>query len=170
MKKFDFYLGFAADISFLALIVVVILTFLTSCGSKKEVTTTSTSSERVTRDRTEVNLPGVNLTVEWPLQDTLVIGDTIVKEDPRTGAQLKFYRDKYNRLVSECSTKDTVFVTEYVEIVKEVEKERSEKITKELTFWQRLWVVLKNFWWICLVTIVVWEILRRSLKVYLPFL
>jgi hypothetical protein len=120
------------------------LVLITGCKSKS-VFSDTTRSETVRLEQKTVTLPGVDLKVIWPgslAVDSVNQYDTIYKEDPRTGAMLKLYRDKYNRLVAEAQTPDTVVVFKTREKV----VYKSEGKTTEKT---------KNRWWMDVIFIAV---------------
>lgn len=137
----------------LAIVVLSLLGLLFGCKAK-QVSTTSTFTERIDRHTTESHFPGVNLKVNWPIADTIKTGDTIYQKDERTGAELKFYRNAYDQLVAECNTKDTVFITQRVEVDRN--RTLDTHTVEQPNFFERLWSSIKIAWWVFLILLVLW--------------
>jgi len=108
--------------------------FMTSCRSSKS--SNSNSYKEVLK--TEY-LPGFNLRAEWPGLVPESPLDTIKVVDPKTGAELRLWMNRYNNLVAECEGKDTVKVYVYIEKdsnVKEVVENPFKPRKKRIWMWE----------------------------------
>lgn len=129
-----------------AVIIGMIFLALAGCKSQKEVTTNS-HVERISIDRKELTLPAFNLRVDYPCFPEELRIDTIIKVDPRTGAELRVWRNKYNEMVAECEGQDTVII--YRSVDKEISTDKSMVNITEKTgtggFFARFGAAIKWF-------------------------
>ena len=93
---------------------------------------TDTLTQTITKD-TIINIPGeiIRDTVTIDNLVTLTQTDTITQIDPKTGMELQIWKDKYGRLVANCSKRETAVVvpqkTETIKIIPAPKAEEKEK-------------------------------------------
>ena len=96
------------------ILIATFFLFATGCSMKKNVSKTEMVAGRLDVARQKIELPTVNLKVEYPIEqiDTLRIHDTIKVKDKATEAELRIWKDNYGKLQAECEAKGGSVTTE----------------------------------------------------------